>query len=140
MPSATVMPMADEKAPIGENIRRYREALNLSQEELAARCGLSKQAIYMAETGQSYPRVGSLTRIAAALGVNLIDLYARLDTGGEPPLPSALAAAVELMKAGKAGIEPPNAEEIKQLLEVRFRGAPTSQTYIFLLMALRQNK
>lgn len=59
---------------IGEKIRYYRKKLNLSQEELANKSGLSRNAIYNYEKGKRQPDFGVLNDIADALGCHLYDL------------------------------------------------------------------
>lgn len=56
---------------LGDNIRKYRKANNLSQEELAEKLSVSRQSISLWETGKSQPSVDMLTSLAAALGVSV---------------------------------------------------------------------
>lgn len=52
----------------------YRKNLNLSQEELARKSGLSRNAIYNYEKGKRQPDFPTLDDIAEALGCSLYDL------------------------------------------------------------------
>ncbi len=61
----------------GENIRKYRTKLNLTQEDLAAKIGISGQAVSKWETNDSLPDTALLTGIADALGVSLDILFDR---------------------------------------------------------------
>jgi transcriptional regulator with XRE-family HTH domain len=56
------------------NIRTAREAIGLSQEDLADAASLAQSDIYFAESGKRTPTFLSLTRIAGTLGVTIEDL------------------------------------------------------------------
>lgn len=58
------------------NLRRLRQARQLTQENLADQSGLSRAAYRKIEGGQSEPRVSTLQAIAEALDVRLADLVA----------------------------------------------------------------
>ena len=53
---------------VGKRIRKYREQLGLSQEELAVNSGLKLESIKEYEEGISYPPIGTLIRLSRALG------------------------------------------------------------------------
>ena len=53
---------------VGRRIRKYREQLGLSQEELAVNSGLKLDSIIAYEEGTAYPPIGSLIRLSRALG------------------------------------------------------------------------
>ncbi|MFH7042233.1 helix-turn-helix domain-containing protein [Paucibacter sp. JuS9] len=58
--------------PLGETIRQIRMAKNQTLDEIAARSGLTKQAVRRIETGAvSNTTVGSLISIAEALGLRV---------------------------------------------------------------------
>lgn len=72
---------------LNEKILYYRKAAKLSQEELAARVGVSRQAVSKWELGDATPEVDKLLALARAFGVSTDEL---LDEGGpaekeEPP-------------------------------------------------------
>ena len=54
---------------LGARIRAARQAAGLSQEKLAERLGLTRQAVTKWETGQSAPSTENLLRLAEVLGV-----------------------------------------------------------------------
>lgn len=54
---------------IGENIKELRNKNNLTQEELATKTGLSKNAIWNYENNKRKPNIEILNKIANALGV-----------------------------------------------------------------------
>lgn len=59
----------------GENVRVRRQALGLTQAELARSTGFDLMAISRWERGASSPRGESAVALARALGVSLADLY-----------------------------------------------------------------
>ncbi len=61
---------------MGENVRALRQALALSQEELAFRAGVDRTYISQIERGVGNPSVLVLVKIAATLGVELHELLA----------------------------------------------------------------
>jgi transcriptional regulator with XRE-family HTH domain len=63
--------------PLGEAIREARQRRHMSQEALALESGLRRKTISLLERGQTDPRLGTLRRIAGAVGVPLVDLIAR---------------------------------------------------------------
>lgn len=63
-----------EASALSQNLRRLRDAKNLSQAELAERAKLSRVAYGNIEAGAATPRVDTLLRIAAVLDVKLQDL------------------------------------------------------------------
>lgn len=66
--------MNSEKNPIdyqsvGLQIRKIREGLNISQEELADKTGLSTGTIGKIERGENNPKIGTLIKIANELDI-----------------------------------------------------------------------
>lgn len=59
---------------IGSNIRMVRNAIGISQTELANRVGSDKSAISRYENGKQKPTLETLMRIADALDVALADI------------------------------------------------------------------
>lgn len=60
----------DLVALMGRNIRRLRNAEQLSQEEVAFRADMKRSYLSELEQGQRNPSVRALGRIAVALGVD----------------------------------------------------------------------
>lgn len=56
---------------IGERLRELREARNISMRALAARSGLSANALSMIERNKASPSVSTLYKLADALGVSI---------------------------------------------------------------------
>ena len=65
---------------VGERIRQLRLGLGMSVRTLAAKTGFSPSLISQAENGQVTPSIGSLERIAMALGVSLSKFFAEPET------------------------------------------------------------
>ena len=61
---------------LGPAIRRHRELIRLSQEELAARAGLDRTYVSGVERGRRNPTVDVLQRLANALGADLDVIFA----------------------------------------------------------------
>ncbi len=78
---------------LNEKILHYRKAAKLSQEELAAQVGVSRQAVSKWELGDATPEVDKLLALAKAFGVTTDELLS-----GEEP-------------AGVQGCTPPPREE-----------------------------
>ena len=69
--------MATKKDPmlleLGKYLRTLREGRGVSQEELAARCGLHRTYLGSIERGEYNLTLRSLRRITDALGISLAD-------------------------------------------------------------------
>ncbi|PTT52953.1 helix-turn-helix domain-containing protein, partial [Aeromonas sp. HMWF015] len=60
---------------IGHNIRRMRDAANMSQQKLAEMAGISKSQLSRLESGeQDNPSIKTLIPIAAALGASIEEI------------------------------------------------------------------
>ena len=60
---------------IGERLRELREARNISMRALAARSGLSANALSMIERGRASPSVSTLYKLADALGISITSFF-----------------------------------------------------------------
>jgi len=69
------MTMKKEKSKIGENIKKLRLKMGISQDVLSKRADLAFHTISKIESGSTPdPRVDTVKKIADALGVSLDDL------------------------------------------------------------------
>ncbi|MBD0330402.1 MAG: helix-turn-helix transcriptional regulator [Thermoleophilia bacterium] len=66
------------------NLRRYRERAGLSQEGLAAACGLHRTEISLLERGGREPRLSTIVRLARALAVAPGALVEGVDADASP--------------------------------------------------------
>jgi transcriptional regulator with XRE-family HTH domain len=58
----------DKRDRFAVNLRRAREAAGISQEELAERCEVHRTEISLLERGGREPRLGTMVKLATALG------------------------------------------------------------------------
>ena len=63
------------KIQLGENVRRCRNAVGLSQEQLALRIGLGQGYISQIESGQHNPTLETIAELASALGTSVENLF-----------------------------------------------------------------
>ena len=75
---------------LGEKISQYRKALGVSQEELGARLGVSRQAVSKWETNAATPDMANLTALARELGVSLAELTETPEPPASPPEPAEI--------------------------------------------------
>lgn len=73
---------------LNEKIAYYRRAKRMSQEELAAQAGVSRQAVSKWELGEAAPDIGKLLALSKAFGVTTDHL---LNDGEEPERAAAPA-------------------------------------------------
>ncbi|WP_310540942.1 helix-turn-helix transcriptional regulator [Phenylobacterium sp.] len=66
----------DIRRRVGLNIKRLRELQGISQEELADRAGVHRTYVSGVERAVRNPTITVLAKIAAGLGVQLVELVA----------------------------------------------------------------
>ena len=59
----------------GKTVAKFRKQIGISQEELAYRCGVHRTYIGALERGEKSPTLNTIEKIAAGLGVKMIDLF-----------------------------------------------------------------
>ncbi len=59
---------------VGKNIKKIRENMKLTQEELAEKLSVTRQAISNYETGKTQPDIETLNKIASILEVSVEEL------------------------------------------------------------------
>lgn len=74
-------PEADILKRLGALVRERREALDLTQEALAAKAGMNRSYIGDIERGSRNIALTNLVKLAAALDFRLADLIRRLEEG-----------------------------------------------------------
>lgn len=78
--------MKDVRQILKENIKEIRNGENLSQQELAEKCGLSPSFLGEIEIGKKYPSLQTLEKIALALKIDVYRLLLDKDSSGDPRL------------------------------------------------------
>lgn len=63
--------MMDERKRIGARIAELRKSLGMTQEDLAAKCGLQRTTVSKIERGRFSVSVDMLSRICEALGARI---------------------------------------------------------------------
>ena len=63
---------------IGERIRKYRIENGMTQKELGKKCGLADSAIRRYELGGANPKIETIQKIAAALGISIYELTEKM--------------------------------------------------------------
>ena len=69
---------------LGQRISQYRKQLGISQEELGARLGVSRQAVSKWETGAASPDMENLLALAREFGVSVAELSGTPESQKEP--------------------------------------------------------
>jgi transcriptional regulator with XRE-family HTH domain len=87
-------------ATISRRIQTRRQDRRLSLDALAARSGVSKGMLVQIEKGATNPSIGTLCRVAGALGASIADLVDAAPLGREDVV---LAAAPRILWKGKHG-------------------------------------
>jgi transcriptional regulator with XRE-family HTH domain len=75
----------DARARVAWNIRRLRVERGISQDAFAVDAGIDRTYVSRLERGMENPTVAVLEGIAAALGVEIEELFARPKPGEEAP-------------------------------------------------------
>ncbi len=81
-PSNDLGIMADIKKDLGAVIKNLRLEANLSQEQLAERCGLQRPYVGLLERGEKAMTVETVSRIAEGLGIKLSAIFSRVEDVG----------------------------------------------------------
>ncbi len=77
---------------LGQRISHYRKGLGISQEELGARLGVSRQAVSKWETGAAAPDMNNLMALAREFCISMAELTETPE--GPPPAPEDAPAPV----------------------------------------------
>ena len=70
---------SDARRRIAENVRRLRKARELSQEQMAELADFHRTYVSQLERCVTNISVGGLEKLAIALGVDILDLLAKID-------------------------------------------------------------
>ncbi len=99
----------------GEQLKKIRKEQKITQEGLAERLGVSRQAVSKWENGEGYPETEKLLRLSRELSISLDEL---LGNQGPESLPEETAADVAV-PAGKIAIPRADGSGTVQCLGVR---------------------
>ncbi|HEX4732031.1 MAG TPA: helix-turn-helix transcriptional regulator [Solirubrobacterales bacterium] len=80
-------------AAVGLNVARHRQALGLSQEEVADRAGLHRTEISLMELGKRTPRIDTIVRVSGALGISIAEAFVGISWS---PFPEKLGGYLDL--------------------------------------------
>jgi transcriptional regulator with XRE-family HTH domain len=86
MPSMTIAIRSRPPAGTGARIRAARQAMGLSQDELAAAVGVTRSAVAQWETGRAGLVGGNLARVSDILGIPLAFLLTGAAERNDSPL------------------------------------------------------
>ena len=97
-----------------EKIVRLRKTKGMTQEELVEAVGVSRQAVYKWECGQSYPEVAKLLELKLLFGISIDDL---LDENYEVAVPEKKRRkrAPKVAEEAIAVIDAPTVEEVPEV-------------------------
>ena len=65
--------------PFGAALRRLRLAKGLTQEQLGLEAGVQRNFISLIETAQNQPTIGTIVKLARALGIKASELVAEAE-------------------------------------------------------------
>lgn len=87
---------------ISDNIRNFRKASNMSQDELAEKLGVSRQSVSLWETGQTQPTIDNIVALAKIFGTTSDAILATdAETESKTDLPAVETAPEESGKSKK---------------------------------------
>ncbi len=95
--------MEDLRRRVARRLIDLRTARGWSQEELGAKAGLSYKFIGEVERSQKSPSLDSLGRIAAGLGVDILELF--WDANASRPYPHLPADQLAVVREAVASLE-----------------------------------
>ena len=74
---------------VSSNIKRFRDSIGLTQNELADRLGVARSTVTQWENGWSSPRMGMVQKLAGVFGVSTSDIVAEERPAGSLSLAGA---------------------------------------------------
>ena len=72
----------DYELPFGAALRRLRLAAGMTQEQLGLEAGVQRNFISLIELGQNQPTIGTILKLARALGLKASELVAEAESAG----------------------------------------------------------
>ena len=90
---------------VGKNIKKHRTELNMTQEELAEKISVTRQAVSNWETEKTQPDIETLERISEVLGVTIEELIYGKQKSSQGTLEKGKDVMVNVTKGStKSGI------------------------------------
>ncbi|MCL2314388.1 MAG: helix-turn-helix domain-containing protein [Proteobacteria bacterium] len=96
---------------LGKRVRVLRESVGITQDEMAARCGITFGFVSLLERGERSPSYETLWRISQALGVSISELF--FEDGLEKGEAYALERLLRFAKRGEL-----TAEQVERFIAV----------------------
>lgn len=108
------MVIRDVKSMISINLKKLRKTRRYTQEEVAEKVGVSRQAVMKWENGETVPDINNCMALAELYGVALDDLVNYSNDKGEIGIPPKGKHIFGLVKVGERGqiVIPKKAREI----------------------------
>lgn len=117
MPPQKAVPLNETRARFGAALRAARTRMQLTQEQLAERSGLTAKSIGQIERGAGNPRLESIVRLAGALHIGASDLFELVDA-------STRDAGQQEYRIPKRELQTV-AREVAEAIEMRFKDFTT---------------
>lgn len=112
---------------LSKKLKQLRKERKLTQGELAARFGVTQQAIAKWEAGRALPEIGAISRIAEFFGVTADYLFDMTDA----PTAAGPVSNVRIIGAVRAGY---NALALEEDLGSAIAGVKDAEAYRYLLV------
>lgn len=90
--------MTNLKVRLGKRIKKLRKELGYTQETFAERLDIATSSLGYLETGRYYPTPENIEKIAAALGIEVYDLYYFKDINNKEELLDEIKNNIEFIK------------------------------------------
>lgn len=66
--------MTNESSKLGKNLKRIRKAKGITQGDIVRKLGLGRGFVSNIENGKANPTLSTITKIAKAVGVSVVEL------------------------------------------------------------------
>ena len=107
---------------LGRRIRALRQALSLTQEQLAEKASISVSFLSMIERAERVPHLKTLSALSKALGITLFRLF--LDLNGPRGKDEQTQALPLIAYLGTLSLSPGDVETLLLVARAMFKGAP----------------
>ncbi|MDD5307990.1 MAG: helix-turn-helix transcriptional regulator [Deltaproteobacteria bacterium] len=107
---------------IRQRIRRLRLQRQFTQEDLCERAGISVDAVSRIENGSRVPTLDTLEKIAAALGVRIVDLVTTTEVRG-PQIAPSIQSIVNLLERYPAEVH----KTAEKVIKAMVKGLPAGE-------------